>query len=641
MELQSPTRRYILGFDGIRALAVIAVILYHFLPNTFSGGYLGVSIFFVVSGYLITDLLRQEFNKKNTIDIKAFYLRRLKRLYPALVFMLIVTLAFITLFDRGALLNIRTAVITNLLYVYNLWAINHGQSYFQQFTAPSPVTHLWSLSVEGQFYFVWPLLVLLLSKLKVRRRYVAVGLGIAALASATMLAITFNPSSINRAYYGTDTRLFAILLGAMLAYLWPSTQLTTTMAPQNQRVLNYISWASLIGLAIGFATLNGQSPITYYGGMFLFTIMGMLLVATIAAPGTWLVKVFDWSVFRWIGTRSYGIYLYQYPVLVYFDQLKLKYTNLNWLFLIIELLLIGLISEASYRWLEQPLRHVTFTDVKAFFSQIGSFNYRTITQFAVTIFLVTIASFGLAAPEAASNYQPPLEKELASREQKTEAANTKILAEQKAAQTATKKAQEDAKNNQTKASSASSSSLSSADAQLAAFYQFTPQQLSVLKQTPVTAIGDSMLVNIGPTLQKFMPVFANGKVGRQPSTAPDLISTIKAAGQLSDNVLIMLGTNGTVKPQDLAQVMKLVGPKRQVFWVNNYVQDRSWIPGNEQLYVQAGKMYPNFHLIDWHQKVQFHADWLGPDDIHPNNIGDKYLANLIGTTIVTTLAQKN
>lgn len=637
MELQSPTRRYILGFDGIRALAVIAVILYHFLPNTFSGGYLGVSIFFVVSGYLITDLLRQEFNKKNTIDIKAFYLRRLKRLYPALAFMLIVTLAFITLFDRGALLNIRTAVLTNLLYVYNLWAINHGQSYFQQFTAPSPVTHLWSLSVEGQFYFVWPLLVLLLGKLKVRRRYVTIGLSLAALVSAIMLAITFDPNSINRAYYGTDTRLFAILLGAMLAYIWPSTQLTTMMAPQNQRVLNYISWGSLLGLTIGFATLNGQSPITYYGGMLLFTIMAMLLVATIAAPGTWLVKVFDWSVFRWIGTRSYGIYLYQYPVLVFFDQLKLKYSNQDWLFLIIELLLIGLISEASYRWLEQPLRHVTFADTKAFFNRIGTLNYRSIIQLAVTLFLVTIASFGLAAPEAASTYQPPLERELASREQKTEAANAKILAEQKAAQ----KAQADAKNNQKKASSASTSSLSSADNQLATTYQFTDHQLSVLKQTPVTAIGDSMLVNIGPTLQQFMPVVANGKVGRQPSTAPDLISTIKTAGQLSDNVLIMLGTNGTVKPQALADVMKLVGPNRQVFWVNNYVQDRSWIPGNEQLYIQAGKMYPNFHLIDWHQEVRNHTDWLGPDDIHPNNIGDKYLAHLIGSTIVTTLAQKH
>lgn len=634
MELRSSKRRYILGFDGIRALAVIAVILYHFLPNTFSGGYLGVSIFFVVSGYLITDLLRQEYIRKNTIDIKAFYLRRIKRLYPALVFMLLITLAFITLFDRGALLNIRTAVVTNLLYVYNLWAIGHGQSYFQQFSAPSPVTHLWSLSVEGQFYFVWPLLVLLLAKLKVSRGHVALGLGIAAFISAIMLGITFDPNSINRAYYGTDTRLFAILLGAMLAYIWPSSQLTHSMMPKNQRVLNYVSWGSLVGLGIGFATLNGQSPVTYYGGMFVFTIMGMLLVATIAAPGTWLVKVFNLPVFRWIGTRSYGIYLYQYPVLVFFDQLKLKHPHLSIFLLIIELIIIGLISEFSYRYLEQPLRHITFRDCKAFIQRITMLNYRSLSQLGVTLLLILVASFGLAAPEAASTYQPPLEKELAQREKKTEDANAKILAEQKAAEKAKKNAKNDA-------SAVSSSTLSDEDAKLATTYQLTAQEISTLKQTPVSAIGDSMLVNIGPTLQQLMPVVANGKVGRQPSTAPDLLTTIKGANQLSDNVLIMLGTNGSVTPKTISQVMNIVGTNRQVFWVNNYVQNRGWIPGNEQVYLQASKTYPNFHLIDWHQQVQNHADWLGPDQIHPNELGDKYLAHLIGSTIATTVPKNN
>ncbi|MCM0598123.1 acyltransferase family protein [Periweissella fabalis] len=633
MELRSSKNRYILGFDGIRALAVIAVILYHFLPNTFSGGYLGVSIFFVVSGYLITDLLRQEFDKKNTIDIKSFYLRRIKRLYPALVCMLLVTLAFITLFDRGALLNIRTAVLTNLLYVYNLWAINHGQSYFQQFTAPSPVTHLWSLSVEGQFYLIWPILVLLLAKLKIRRRYIAIGLGIMATLSAIMLAITFSPNTINRAYYGTDTRLFAILLGAMLAYVWPSAKLTPSMAPANQRVLNYLSWISLAGLALGFATLNGQSSITYYGGMFLFTIMGMLLVATIAAPTTWLVKIFNWPIFRWIGTRSYGIYLYQYPILVFFDQLKLKYRQLDLYFLVIELILICLISEVSYRWLEQPLRHVTFADVKMFFNRILQLNYRSIAQLMITVILILIASLGMAAPEAASSYQPPLEKELSAREKEAEATNAKILAEQKAA----KNTQNDTNDKK----STFSKQLSKADDKLATTYEFTPDQLDVLKQTSVTAIGDSMLVNIGPTLQKFMPIVTNGKVGRQPSTAPSLLTTIKSDGQLSDNILIMLGTNGAVKPGMLAQVMDLVGNNRQVFWVNNYVQNRSWIPGNEQVYAQASKNYPNFHLIDWQQHVQNHLNWLGPDEIHPNPLGDKYLAHLIGSTIVTISAEKH
>lgn len=310
-------RRYIFGFDGIRALAVIAVILYHFLPNTFSGGYLGVPIFFVISGYLITDILRQEFEATKTINIGKFYLRRIKRLYPALVMMLIVTASFITLFNRGALLQLRATIATNLLYIYNFWEIKHGQSYFQQFTAPSPFTHLWSLSVEGQFYLIWPVIVLLLAKFKVKRQHVFIGLVILSLISAILLGITFNPNAINRAYYGTDTRLFAILIGAALAYGWPSNKVNHQMSSANQIFLDYLSWLSLGALALGFYTLGGQSPITYYGGMFIFTIFAGILVATITVPNTWLVKVFNLPFFNWLGTRSYGIYLYQYPVLVF------------------------------------------------------------------------------------------------------------------------------------------------------------------------------------------------------------------------------------------------------------------------------------------------------------------------------------
>lgn len=631
MEIKSPKRRYILGFDGIRALAVIAVILYHFLPNIFSGGYLGVPIFFVVSGYLITDLLRQEFTVSNTISIRTFYLRRIKRLYPALVFMLLSTVAYITLFNRGALLNLRATIGTNLIYVYNLWEINHGQSYFQQFTAPSPFTHLWSLSVEGQFYLIWPLVVLLLGKLKISRKKIIIGLFSLAVISAVILGITFDPNSINRAYYGTDSRLFAILLGAALAYAWPSNELSHTLQPANQRVLNYLSFASLAALALGFGTLGGQSPITYYGGMFIFTIAAMILVATIAAPGTWLVKVFNWSVFNWLGTRSYGIYLYQYPVLVFFDQLKTKIPNYPFTFFVIEVSLIFLISELSYRFLEQPLRRIKWPMVQSFFRKLTQLQLSVVAKSLVTLGLVTVACFGLLAPEAATNYQTPLQKELAAREKESEAANAKILAEQK-------KVKEQPKSKTVAPAANSSSATSTTDNKNAATaYNFTDSQLKILQNSAITAIGDSMLVNIGPSLQKVMPVVTNGKVGRQPDTAPDLLTTIKHANQLADNVLIMLGTNGIVEPDTLAKVMQIVGPSRQVFWVSNYVQDRSWIPSNEALYKKALAQYPNFHLIDWNSAVKNQRNWLGPDNIHPNPLGDKYLTHLIGTQIANTV----
>lgn len=631
METKKSKRRYIIGFDGIRALAVIAVILYHFLPNTFSGGYLGVPIFFVVSGYLITDLLRQEFALNNKIDILSFYLRRVKRLYPALVFMLLVTVAFITLFDRDALLNLRATVATNLVYLYNFWQINHGQSYFQQFTAPSPFTHLWSLSVEGQFYFVWPVLVFLLGKFKVPRRYIIGGTFSLAVVSAIIMGLTFDPNSINRAYYGTDSRLFAILLGATLAYILPSTKISSTQTRENQRILNYTSFISLAVIAIGFCTLNGQSPITYYGGMFIFTIAAMFLVATIAVPGTWLIKVFNLPVLNWLGTRSYGIYLYQYPVLVFFDQLKTNLPKYPFTFFVIEVGVIFIISELSYRYLEQPLRRVKRAQVRAFINQLRTKKISAVSQTAVTLLLLIIAMVGLAAPEASSNYQTPLQKELAAREKESQAANAKILATQA-------KIKKAANNKATTSSSSSATSSSSSTPPVnPSQTQLSTNQLKTLQQTGISAIGDSMLVNIGPSLQKVMPVVTNGKVGRQPSTAPDLLTTIKNANQLADNVLIMLGTNGSVRADMVARVMTIVGPQRQVFWVNNYVVNKSWIPANEQVYQQAQQKYPNFHLIDWQTAVKNQRTWLGPDNIHPNNLGDRHLTYLIGSTIANTV----
>ncbi|MFR8085814.1 MAG: acyltransferase family protein, partial [Leuconostoc gelidum] len=165
-------RRYITGFDGLRAIAVIGVILFHLMPTKIIGGWLGVPLFFVLSGYLITDLLIQEYDNTQFIAPIKFYIRRLKRLYPALVCMLLISTTIILLFDQQLIYNLRHVLITNLGYVYNFWAINNGQSYFQQFGGASPFTHLWSLSIEGQFYFVWPFVVWGVLKLRIKKRYI-------------------------------------------------------------------------------------------------------------------------------------------------------------------------------------------------------------------------------------------------------------------------------------------------------------------------------------------------------------------------------------------------------------------------------------------------------------------------------------
>ncbi len=222
---KAPRRRYITGFDGLRTIGVLGVILYHLRPELFKGGYLGVPIFMVVSGYLITDGLVMEITRTGRFNFKNFWLKRIRRLYPALLVVLFGTAAYITLFARGLLHNLHAIIATNLVYLYNWWQIANGQSYFARFAdGESPFTHLWTLSIEGQFYLVFPLLVLLLFGIfrlsKGKMAGITLGLaGASAIWMGVLYKITaggahFDPS---RLYYGTDTRVFAILLGAALA----------------------------------------------------------------------------------------------------------------------------------------------------------------------------------------------------------------------------------------------------------------------------------------------------------------------------------------------------------------------------------------------------------------------------------------
>ena len=218
------SKQYVTGIDGVRALAVLGVIIYHLLPTTLPGGYLGVPLFLLISGYFVTLQLVRQMDQTGGIRLTQFYLKRLRRLYPVLIVMLAVTTAYITVFARDLLHNIKSTIIINPLWVYNWWEIGHGQSYFDRFNSESPFTHLWTLGVEAQFYFLWPLILfflfLLFLVLKKRTR-IKWAVFILAVASAIEMAVLFDQNNLNRVYYGTDTRAFSLLLGAWLALCWP------------------------------------------------------------------------------------------------------------------------------------------------------------------------------------------------------------------------------------------------------------------------------------------------------------------------------------------------------------------------------------------------------------------------------------
>ncbi|TGD17656.1 acyltransferase family protein [Levilactobacillus suantsaiihabitans] len=616
-------RRYITGFDGIRTLAVLGVIIYHLAPSTLQGGYLGVPIFFVVSGYLITYLLIQEWDSTHSINILGFYGRRLKRLYPALVTMLLGTTAYITLFQRNLLANIRGTVLTNMIYGYNWFEIKHGQSYFDRFSGESPFTHLWSLSIEGQFYLVWPLVVLaLLWFLRKRARAAAILMGVA-IFSAILMAVLYDPANTNRVYYGTDTRMFAILVGTAMAFLWPAHKLNANVTPAHRLSLDIAGGVSLLLLIYMFFTMNGQAASTYRGGMFWFTVLSGILVGTVAHPGSDLNRVLTNPVFSYVGQRSYGIYLYQFPVMIFYES-RINIGNHPLFNSLVEVALIMLVTELSYRWIENPMRHYHYgqltNDVRSYLQQPGAH------RLANSLGVVAALLFGLTAvgfmQQPAAAKPTALQQTITARQAAAKKKNAAAVKKQKALAKQASKAKHD--------KAVAFSKMSAANQKTAKYYFLTADELLTSQQTPLTAVGDSVLLDDSGDLQNVFPgAIVDGAVGRQADAVPGILNSLSQRGQLAKNVLVNIGTNGYVTPDQADQIVHAIGPDRQIFWVTAHVPTREWQNSVNSRIAKTADKYKNVHVIDWYAEAKDHTSWFVSDHVHPNNHGNRYYTSLI------------
>ncbi|KZU18312.1 Acyltransferase [Lactiplantibacillus plantarum] len=630
-------RRYITGFDGIRTLAVLGVIIYHLMPASLQGGYLGVPIFFVVSGYLITDILLQDILSRGHVRIWRFLGHRMRRLYPAFVTMLLGTTAYITLFQRSLLTNIRATVLTNLVYVYNWFEINHGQSYFDRFNGESPFTHLWSLSIEGQYYLFWPLVIGILMVIFKKRSRVFWFMMIAAGISAITMAMLYDPANTNRVYYGTDTRMFAILLGSGLAFIWPSRELSADIANVNRVTLDILGGASLIAIIWMFFQMSGQSDFTYRGGMLLFTVLSTVLVATVAHPASHLNRVLTNPLFKYVGQRSYGIYLYQFPVMIFYETKVKNIGDHLLLNSLIEVALILIVTELSYRFIENPMRHYDYSrllvDFKDFLRK-PKFNRVTTAIVALTtvLFVITAVGFVQQPSKAEANKKTELQKTIAANSKAADKKNAAALKRQKAAQAAAASSKKVATEKmQTKQAEAK---LNSKQKQVEKEYDLKPQVVLAMANTDLTAIGDSVLLDVSSDLQDVIPgTVVQGRVGRQVTEVPGIINSLKSQGQLAHNVLLNIGTNGTITDDQAEQVVKLIGKDRQIFWVTAHVPTQSWQNQVNAQIAKIAKKHANVHVIDWHGRAQNQSGWFADDNVHPNTTGNRQLTNLIANRI--------
>ncbi|MGE8207309.1 acyltransferase family protein [Heyndrickxia sp. NPDC080065] len=621
--MPKPTKsnsRYIAGIDGLRGLAVIAVIIYHLNSQWAPGGFLGVTIFFVLSGYLITDILIAEWDKHGKINMKDFWLRRARRLLPAFFVMLIFVVAWITLFDRSFLVNLRNNVFASLFYVSNWWFIFHEVSYFERFAPPSPLNHLWSLAVEEQFYIIFPLLLIVGLRFIHKRRTLAIITILIALLSAIAMAIFYQPGTDpSRVYYGTDTRAFSLLIGASLAMLFPSRKMIPNISKKIRRRINLIGTASFIVLICSIVQIDEFNGFIYRGGMALLSIVTACLIVGIVHPVSFIGKALSFRPLIWIGVRSYGMYLWQFPVII-LSSPRIHTGEVNPTLLIFQIALIIVLSALSWYFVENPVRHgaLKIRHLKDFW-----FGNKTLFQrwgLAFGILLLCVAGVGLFYPSSSSKTTNEIEymithtkevkqKEYAQKQEKTKISKKfdKIIENDHVTKS---KSQRDKTKDHSKPVTAIPS---------------------------ITAIGDSILVDVAPYIQEHFPhIVIDGKIGRQLYGSEDVIENLKAQGKLGEIVIVELGTNGAFSKKQMEAVLSSIGKNRKVFLINTRFPD-PWEGNVNDLLRTTASNHSNVTLIDWYSESAGHNEYFYNDGTHPNPTGAKVYTSLIKRAILGVL----
>src|SRR5215831_5826174 len=389
------------GLDGLRALAVLAVIAYHLGLGWAPSGMLGVGVFFTLSGYLITDLLLAQHEITGRLQLADFWLRRARRLLPALFVMLAVVAAWVTLLDRDQLPAIRGAVASSAACVGNWWLIAQHSSYFAQFAPPMPLGHLWSLAVEEQFYLIWPWLLLLglrwaRGRRRARTRLAEATLLLAAV-SAVAMALLYRPGyDPTRIYDGTDTRAFAVLIGAALAFVWPSRHLGRNVTETARWILDGIGMTGLVIIAVLIWRIGEYSPFLYRGGMVLLSVGTALTVGAAASPASRLGVLLGIRPLRWVGVRSYGIYLWHYPIIVLTTPANGRDGLARGA---LQIAAAFGVAALSWRFVEEPVRHGAIgrwlAQARSAGWRLGASGRRTRLTVVASVGVVALASCGL------------------------------------------------------------------------------------------------------------------------------------------------------------------------------------------------------------------------------------------------------
>ncbi len=621
------------ALDGLRAIAVLAVLVYHADLNLLPGGFLGVDVFFVISGYLITALLLAEWSSTGGIAVRSFWLRRARRLLPAVFAMLAIVIAFAVLVVPGEVARLRSDALASFGYVTNWYLILQHQSYFEAVGRPSPLRHLWSLAVEEQFYLLWPL-VLVAGLAVLRRRLLVVGIVLLAALSAAWMALLYVPQADpSRVYYGTDTRLAPLLLGAALAFVWVPRRGSVAQALTRRRVVvralaaDGLVAVGLAGLVAAFVLLDDAEPFLYQGGFVLVALLTAVVVAAAVHPASVVGRrLLETRLMRWIGERSYSIYLWHWPVFVLTrPQLDVPLDAVP--DFVPRLVLTFALAEASYRFVESPIRRGALGRLCNRWQAQLEAGMRLRQRLAATaaggvarvlVLILTVEVAGANTPPPPAYLAVPSVEGVVTADSSSTPSGTPapVVAQPSAGQA-------------TVPPSASRRPVMSP----VAAGPGTSETPRPRYGAPVLAIGDSLIIGAVPQLAHLLGhIEVDAEVGRSFQGAIGIVEARQAARTLPPTVIIDLGNNGRFYPSDFDRMMKALRDVRLVVFVNLKVP-RAWESPNNQELAAGVKKYANAVLVDWHAASSDRPTLFWDDGIHLRPQGAQVYAALVAKAV--------
>lgn len=602
--------RYIPALDGIRTLAVVAVVLYHLHLPWAQGGLIGVTMFFVLSGYLITRLLLAEFGQTGRIDLKDFWLRRARRLVPAIVTVVVVTAALCTVFNHVMLTKMRPDILPSLLFVNNWWQVLNNVSYFDALGDPSPLTHFWSLAIEEQFYLVWPPLLLALLGLGMRRGAVRRTVLVLAAVSAAAMALLYNPSQDpSRLYYGTDTRAFSLLLGAWLAFiperLMNPLRLLRGRAAVEERPwqLDAVGAVGLVGLALMVGFTNGYTSFQYQGGMLLATFLTMMVIAAAVQRDGAISRVLSLPPLVWLGQRSYGIYLWHYPVLLLMNPVA-DINDTPWWMLIIQVAVVLVASELSYRFVEMPVRRGA---LGALVRRVRTEGLRPMGAARAHPVRCALLALTLAVAFGGVLLVP----------------DTSALSAEGAA----------VLNGGAVSADGSSATESGGAGSSAAGQSVAGQDGFPAGSYDVLMVGDSVSLRAVPVFEE---TFSHGHIdaakNRQFSAGAETYAGYVQQNLAGKIAVFALGTNGLVTDDAIDSLMATVGSDRIAVFVNTR-SPQPWVQATNEAIARAPERYGNARVVDWYGYSAGRNDLFDGDGTHLSASGAREYIDLVYQSI--------